>query len=202
MNTSVLVQPSGRMTSKAWEKPRLSAARAIAAPAYPPIRAWEEEVGRPHHQVSTSHTMAPSRPAITTYCVTSSSRIMPLPMVCDGGSEKEGGHKVKKRCPEHGESWGQHPRRNHRRDAVGCIVKPIEKIKKESCDDRDEENHESRVHRQRYLLWFAVLRPGNIQALFRVTASSTLAASSALSVAFSSTSYNSLILIKRIGSLS
>src|SRR5207302_5259272 len=59
MNTSVLVQPSGRMTSKAWEKPRLSAARAIAAPAYPPIRAWEEEVGRPHHQVSTSHTMAP-----------------------------------------------------------------------------------------------------------------------------------------------
>src|SRR5437870_7217999 len=81
MNTSVLVQPSGRMTSKAWEKPRLSAARAIAAPAYPPIRAWEEEVGRPHHQVRRSHTIAPARPAITTYCVTSSSRIMPLPMV-------------------------------------------------------------------------------------------------------------------------
>src|SRR5215469_14246016 len=61
--------------------PRFRAARAIAAPAYPPINACEDEVGRPHHQVSRSQIMAPSKAAITTYWVTSSRRIIPLPMV-------------------------------------------------------------------------------------------------------------------------
>src|SRR5713101_4214615 len=45
------------------------------------MRACDEEVGRPHHQVSKSHTIAPAKPAMTTYWVTSSSRIIPLPMV-------------------------------------------------------------------------------------------------------------------------
>src|SRR6185369_6099754 len=39
----------------------------MPAPAMPPIRAWELLVGRPHHQVSKSHTMAPTSPARTTY---------------------------------------------------------------------------------------------------------------------------------------
>src|SRR5579864_8878963 len=56
-------------------------ARAMAAPAYPPMRACDEDVGSPHHQVSRSHTMAPARAASTTYWVTMSSRIIPLPMV-------------------------------------------------------------------------------------------------------------------------
>src|SRR5436309_5116666 len=34
-------------------------------------RAWEEEVGNPHHQVSRSQMMAPASAAIITYCVTS-----------------------------------------------------------------------------------------------------------------------------------
>src|SRR5437764_10967647 len=45
------------------------------------MRACDDEVGSPHHHVSTSHTIAPNRPAMTTYWVTSSNRIMPLPMV-------------------------------------------------------------------------------------------------------------------------
>src|SRR6266478_9722439 len=45
------------------------------------MSACDEEVGRPHHQVSKSHTIAPAKPAMTTYWVTSSSRIIPLPMV-------------------------------------------------------------------------------------------------------------------------
>ena len=81
MKISVFVHPPGMITSNARPQPRRMAARAIAAPAYPPIRAWEEDVGRPHIQVRISHTMAPIRPAKTTYCVTMSSWIMPLPMV-------------------------------------------------------------------------------------------------------------------------
>src|SRR5512133_2970261 len=46
------------------------------------MSACEDEVGSPHHQVSKSQTMAPPSPASTTYWVTISSRIIPLPMVC------------------------------------------------------------------------------------------------------------------------
>src|SRR5215510_7462822 len=45
------------------------------------MRAWDEDVGSPHHQVSRSHTIAPTSPAMTTYCVTESIRIIPPPMV-------------------------------------------------------------------------------------------------------------------------
>src|SRR5947209_5572469 len=45
------------------------------------MRACDDEVGSPHHQVSTSHTIAPNNPAMTTYWFTSSNRIIPLPMV-------------------------------------------------------------------------------------------------------------------------
>src|SRR5581483_2224277 len=70
---SVFVHPLGRITPQ----PDLM----TAAPAKPPISACDDDVGRPHHQVSKSQTMAPINPVITTYCVISSTRIMPLPMV-------------------------------------------------------------------------------------------------------------------------
>src|ERR1017187_6778376 len=57
------------------------AARALAAPPEPPISACDDEVGMPHHHVRRSHTIAPIKPANTTYCVTMSSWIIPLPMV-------------------------------------------------------------------------------------------------------------------------
>src|SRR5437764_4322737 len=73
IKSTVLYQPVGMITPKPE--------RMIAAPAYPPIKACEDEVGRPHHQVRRSHTIAPISPAMTTYCVTSETRIMPLPIV-------------------------------------------------------------------------------------------------------------------------
>ena len=41
--------------------------KAMPAPANPPMRAWEELVGRLHHHVSRSHAMAPTSPASTTF---------------------------------------------------------------------------------------------------------------------------------------
>ena len=38
---------------------------AMAAPTRPPIRAWEEEEGRPKYHVMRFQAMAPIRPAIT-----------------------------------------------------------------------------------------------------------------------------------------
>ena len=81
MKMRVLVQPAAMMTWGAERQPCRMAARAMAAPAYPPMRACEDEVGSPHNQVRRSQTMAPTSPASTTYWVTMSSWIMPLPMV-------------------------------------------------------------------------------------------------------------------------
>src|SRR5207244_11537290 len=59
------------------EKP----AFATAAPPYPPMRAWEDEVGRPPHQVIRSQQMAPSRPARITLASTTERSTSPFPMV-------------------------------------------------------------------------------------------------------------------------
>src|SRR5947208_2709374 len=61
--------------------PVWSEALTMDTPTKPPMRACDDEVGSPHHHVSTSHTIAPNRPAMTTYWFTSSNRIIPLPMV-------------------------------------------------------------------------------------------------------------------------
>ena len=61
-------------------KPR-NPACAVAAPAYPPIRACEELVGRPSHHVIRSQVMAPASPAIITNGVTSSRLTKPRPTV-------------------------------------------------------------------------------------------------------------------------
>src|SRR5262252_6811831 len=50
--------------SKLWLAPRRYPTWAMADPAYPPIRACEELVGRPSHQVIRSQMMAPDNPAM------------------------------------------------------------------------------------------------------------------------------------------
>ena len=55
-------------------------ALTIAAPANPPRRACDEEVGSPHHQVSRSHTIAPTSPAPTMVSVATAGSI-PLEML-------------------------------------------------------------------------------------------------------------------------
>ena len=44
----------------------LKPAWAMAAPAKPPISAWEDEEGIPNHQVNKFHIMAATRPEKTT----------------------------------------------------------------------------------------------------------------------------------------
>ena len=55
VNSSVFVQPDGIITP--------NPAFATALPAYPPIRAWDELVGRPKYHVMIFHAIAPSSPA-------------------------------------------------------------------------------------------------------------------------------------------
>jgi hypothetical protein len=54
---------------------------AMAAPAYPPISAWEELLGRPKYQVVRFHKMAPPSPARITVGVTVLISTIPFPIV-------------------------------------------------------------------------------------------------------------------------
>src|SRR5439155_18188922 len=54
---------------------------ATAAPTKPPIRACEEEVGSPSHQVRKFHATAASSAASTTDSVTAAGSTVPLAMV-------------------------------------------------------------------------------------------------------------------------
>lgn len=45
-------------------------------PAKPPIKAWDELVGKPQNHVSKSHKIAPSRPDITTHKNAGSAALM------------------------------------------------------------------------------------------------------------------------------
>src|SRR5579859_5644909 len=54
---------------------------ATAAPAYPPIRACDEEEGNPAYQVMRFHAIAPMSPASTTIASTTASSTSPEPIV-------------------------------------------------------------------------------------------------------------------------
>src|SRR5665213_3919503 len=71
-------------------------AQASAAPQKPPMRACELEDGRPHHQVTRFHTMAPSRAASTTMGVMTAGSTMPLPMALATWVPKNMATKLKK----------------------------------------------------------------------------------------------------------
>src|SRR5437879_11112772 len=73
MKINVLVQPLAMMA----ENPVF----ATAAPAYPPISACDDDVGRASHHVTRSQMMAPSRPASATVESTMVMSISPLPTV-------------------------------------------------------------------------------------------------------------------------
>ena len=73
MNTRVLIQPLVRIAA--------NPALATAAPAYPPISAWDEDVGKPPHHVIKSHTIAPIKPPRMTVGSTIERSIKPLPSV-------------------------------------------------------------------------------------------------------------------------
>src|SRR3954469_4376582 len=73
MKMIVSFQPDGTIAAKP--------ALATAAPAYPPINACDELVGRPKYQVIRSHTIAPTNPAKMTLKVTMWMSTSPDPTV-------------------------------------------------------------------------------------------------------------------------
>src|SRR5262245_3199337 len=73
MKMTVRFQPPGIIAAKP--------ALATAAPAYPPMSAWDELVGRPNTQVMRSQMIAPVRPPKTTAKVTMLMSIIPAPTV-------------------------------------------------------------------------------------------------------------------------
>src|SRR5438105_4786385 len=73
MKTPILMSPAG--TSE--PKPAL----ITAAPAKPPMRACDDDVGRPQYQVIRSQKMAPARPARITHWSTMAGSTTPLPTV-------------------------------------------------------------------------------------------------------------------------
>lgn len=73
MKISVLYHPAKINTPK----PPL----AMDAPAYPPIKAWDELLGNPRRQVIKFQAIAPIKPANITVGVTILMSIMPLPIV-------------------------------------------------------------------------------------------------------------------------
>src|SRR3989441_2213994 len=73
MKTPILIRPA------AIRDP--SPAFTTAAPAKPPISAWEELVGRPQYQVIRYQAMAPSSPARITQWATMLASTTPLPTV-------------------------------------------------------------------------------------------------------------------------
>src|SRR5688572_6171589 len=88
VSASAMVIPStGETTINATgstQPPRINApnpAFAMAAPAYPPSRAWDDELGSPRYHVTRSQMIAPSSPARITSGSTMLISIKPLPMV-------------------------------------------------------------------------------------------------------------------------
>src|SRR5207245_94376 len=73
MKITGLVQPETMMAR--------NPARAIAAPPYAPISAWDELVGSPRDSVSRFQRMAPNRPASTTCSLIKLMRTKPWPIV-------------------------------------------------------------------------------------------------------------------------
>ena len=76
MNVRILGQPVQLSHSTAAIPPL-----ATAAPAYAPIRAWDELVGSASHQVSRFQRIAPVRPAKITGSVTIWMSTVPWPTV-------------------------------------------------------------------------------------------------------------------------
>src|SRR6185369_8701552 len=73
VNINVFVQPAGMIT--------LNPALATALPAYPPIKACDELVGKPKYQVMRFQAIAPNSPAKMTRVSTILGSIIPEPTV-------------------------------------------------------------------------------------------------------------------------
>ena len=79
----------------------------MAAPAYPPIKAWEDEVGSPHHQVRRSQTIAPNKRGhhdILIHVLQTDHAAADC--VGHSGTEEKSGEKIESGRPKDSESRG------------------------------------------------------------------------------------------------
>src|SRR4051812_23832387 len=63
-------------------------AEASVAPTIPPISACEDDEGKPNHQVTRFHAIAPTSPANTVNSVTEPASTMPLAIVAATDSDR------------------------------------------------------------------------------------------------------------------
>ncbi len=88
-----------------------------------------------------------SRPPRTTYWVTMSSRIIPVPIVLATAMPKQKcGKKVESGGPDDGQSRRENAGRDHGGDAVGGVVKSVQKVEDQRGKDRDDQQDESCAH--------------------------------------------------------
>ncbi len=64
----------------------------------------------------------------------------------NGGSKQERGQEVEHSRPDYGQPRGEHASRDDRRDAVGRVVKAVQKVKNESGDDGNDQQNQSCAH--------------------------------------------------------
>ena len=114
-----------------------------AAPAYPPMSACDELVGRPRYQVMRSQTMAPTSPEKMTASVTELMSIMPAPTVfATAVPNPNAATKLKKAAQIDRLSWREHPRRDHRRNGIRGVVESVDVVEDEGGGDDAEDDRE------------------------------------------------------------
>ena len=116
---------------------------AIAAPTRPPMRACEEDDGRPKYQVMRFQLMAPSSPAMT---ITRPWAPVPGSMVSETVVAtfwpEERANEVHDRGQRERHARGQRPRRHRGGDGVGGIVEAVGVVEGERDDDDRDDDRE------------------------------------------------------------
>ena len=129
-----------------------SPALITAAPAKPPMRAWEELVGRPQYQVMRFQTMAPINAAKTTALVDdaglddtafprSVATLTPKPNAAT---------KLKNAAQATACIGREDTGRHDGRDGIGGIVKSIDEVEDERDDDDERDGGQLTAARYRW----------------------------------------------------
>ena len=146
-----------------------------AAPANPPMRACEEEDGRPHHHVRRFQTIAPTSAARMRTGSTTAGFTMSLPIVlATRVSSENAATKLKKAAHDDRDLRRQDARPDDGRDGVRRVVEAVDEVEGER-DERRRRERRSSARRE-------------AQEDFRTICSRTFATSSQRSVASSRTS--------------
>ena len=119
----------------------------IAAPTRPPMRACEEDDGRPNHQVMRFQVIAPSRPAITMTSPWLSLRW--VDHVLDGVGDllaEQGADEVHDRGQGQRDPGRQRPGGDRRRDGVGGVVEAVGVVEGERDDDDGDHDRQGEGH--------------------------------------------------------